>query len=149
MRAPVWAQGAREPEQTSLQEPAPEAEPDDPMFQIQIQPMSGPCLTLDVSPCTTVAGVQGMIAQCQGVPPDRQTLLQDYRLLEGSRTLQSYGVEAGTVLYLNTHLRGSMGDPAGGPDQPDARSAIQVFVKGVPGRSAALKVSPPPRGWPR
>ena len=149
-QAPTRAQEAEGLEHSLSPEPTPEDGLSGSPFQILVQPVDGPTLTLDVQLSDTVEAVKGMIQQCQGVPPNRQTLLLGSLPLETTRTLQSCGVRAGEVLRLSTRLRGGGRDvglpqldgPAGEPALPAYLPFMQVFVRTVSGRSLSLDASP-------
>ena len=77
-------------------------------MQIFVRTLSGKIVTFEVEACDRIEDVKNKIQEKEGVPPDQQQLLLDGALLEDDRTLQGYGIQEQSTLYLRPRLRGGM-----------------------------------------
>ena len=83
----------------------PRSEPTD--IVIFLRTENGQIRTYTVRPRETVAGFKLKVQQREGMAVDQQRLIHETRQLDGeSRTLESYNVREGSVISLNTRLRG-------------------------------------------
>ncbi|XP_020150625.1 polyubiquitin-like [Aegilops tauschii subsp. strangulata] len=98
--------------------------------QISVMTMAGKVLSLDVRTTDTVGHVKTNIHRELGVPPPRQRLVLDGKVLQDGRTLASYGVGAA----------GKAGSSCCRLHLAVRRELMEIFVKVPSGRTLIITV---------
>ncbi|RVE68301.1 hypothetical protein OJAV_G00089620 [Oryzias javanicus] len=106
------------------------------IMEITIVMLNGTSRTLVVPPDTTVGSLKALIETQMGVSAATQRLVYDnsqkVTLSDDSRSLQSYGLHAGSrVSLLITQ-----------PPQPPQPATIEVFLKNEKGQTSTYRVRP-------
>lgn len=73
---------------------------------IKVKTLTGKELDLDVSPEDKVIAVKRKIEEKEAIPPEQQRLIYGGRQMQDENTIESFKIEAGTVLHLVLALRG-------------------------------------------
>ncbi|KAM3195427.1 hypothetical protein ACQJBY_071509 [Aegilops geniculata] len=98
--------------------------------QISVLTMSGKVLALDVWTTDTIGHVKTSIHRELGVPPPRQRLVLDGKVLQDGRTLASYGVGAA----------GKAGSTCCRFHLAVRRELMEIFVKVPTGKTLSLMI---------
>jgi len=93
-------------------------------MEVFVQTQLGRKIFLDMKPSDTIEYVRAKIQDKEGFPPDQQKLTFTGKRLRDGHTLNDYGIEKGSSLYLVQKLHGEM----------------EIYIKTLTGKKITLDV---------
>ena len=67
---------------------------------MHVKTLCGKTITLEASTTDTIEAIKIKIQEEEGIPPEQQCLIFAEQQLEDHHTLQDYGIEGTTMVYL-------------------------------------------------
>ena len=75
-------------------------------MKVTIQTISGTSRTIEVETTSTIKSIKDQLFALEGITADQQRILFHGQILQDSATIESSGIEEGSVLHMVLQLRG-------------------------------------------
>ena len=94
-------------------------------MQILVRTITGRTITLDVEKKDLIEEIRTKIHDKEGIPPDIQFLTYAGKVLDNGKTLEDYGIQNSSTVYLVFRLLGG---------------TLQIFIKTMTGKQIPMEV---------